>query len=1549
MAKTENGVVTTTAEGRVVEVEAGQNILLDVASADLVVFSQDGSDLVVTSIADGASLVLEGFFSQAGTDLPPQLTLSDGSVISATEVTGLVEEFNPDLVAPAAGGPAAGAAPNGGGAGFSAFDDDGIGDGIGISGLLDPTELGFGDEVIAEEVGLILDNGGEGDEGEGRPPRLDINEIGLGALRFSQDFRPQDDEFSDSEFSSAVFAISDNSGDVALTQALIGLENPDIDSFIEFSQGVDVDFIELRNPTENVQSAAGEGDGTTSVSIIGPEGAPVTVDLPTVDIPAGGRLVLMQASGEGGVQTVYVVFDINGAPVDGGTVADNDAWPVGGDTAQPLGVLLSWALNGSVSEIDTFLANGAQFVPASLNAGWLANPDPAVALDIFGDSGTFNGQIATQEVVAPGIFDVYSPISLADLVDCSPIAETFFLDIEPNNIFARVDNADTDTAADWTTGEVPTVGQNNDVNDYNPQDPFNDNMNPGQAFGNLVGPDDETDTNGQNVIIAGVNDEDFINEGTGAIEGGRGQDFLIGDDGNNTLLGGGGNDFFDVLYGGDGSDSHNDYLDGGAGNDVMDGQSGGDVLIDDQGQDMMIGGTGTDIIFGRRDPIEDTMDGGFGNDLVSGDELDTNAQLQALIGKGSGTGDLLVGDETLFGGFGNDNFPTLASAALFAGGFGNDGFGNPQDYMRDIIVAGDDSDIIYGDNAGLAFDFGPEDISSFYFTIASSFNPYEFAFAYRNSVQWNYGGADLIYGGGGNDLIFGQGGDDGIVAGSGHDLVAGGSGNDKIEGNDGADSLYGDTGADTIYGGAGSDYMEGNEDADLMYGGTGNDQMSGGNDADIMYGDAGNDTMTGDAGDDRMSGGDGNDTMDGGTGNDRMSGGDGNDLVMGGLGADLIGGSDGDDTVQGGEGNDTAYGSAGLDTVTGDAGDDVLYGGYDEDDMSGGAGNDVMYGDNGDPIFGPSLEDDTMSGGTGNDTMYGEDDGDLMYGDAGDDVMYGEDGLGSVYGGDGYEKDTLYGGAGNDIMFGGTDNDLMYGGTGNDQMSGGTGNDQMSGGNDADIMYGDAGNDTMTGNDGSDDVDGNTGDDVLRWTAADNADGSADDYDGGDDTDTLELYFTEAEFLANEEAIAEFSNRLENGEDNVTLTIGAKTLTASNIEYVHVHVDGDEVPVLIDDSFTTDENTTLTEQLTAGVPAQDFITNDGSRTTVFTSPDAVTITMPGGGAAIVIAAADWVQVGDIWSVNLIDGADDYGILRVDATNPDAATVILEPGSAFAPMINGDVATVVFTYNAEIQNTEEAEVTINVNGLGDAVVAADDIVITNSGTEIFIPDYGLLSNDVPDGVTVGSVAAPAAEDVAGYVNVAPSGIPGDDVEFDYTATDGINSDNAGVDVEYQFIAGGLGLAGDDRDEIAIGSLGADTIVGGGGDDTIAGGAGDDRLFGGTGNALDDGGSNVFHYYGSDTAGVGGGGGNDGNDIIFDFDVNNDVINLDALFDALGAGSAEDRADLVNLVSDGTDTTITVDGEAGFSIALDNVDLGTFDGTLSAADLLTLKGISVSDES
>lgn len=1446
MAKTENGIISGSASGTVVEVEGGQNILIDVTSPDLVVFSQDGSDLVITSIADGQKIVLDGFFSQAGTDLPPQLTLADGSVISAADVTGLVEEFDPGQVAPAAGG-----TNGGGGASFNAFSDAGIGDGIGIDGLLDPTALGFPLDALLEDLVAI----------PGQPDLL-LNEIGMGSLILSDsNDRDDDDELVEGE---------------SLFDKMVGLNSDAVDSFLEFSDGGAVDFIELRNATSSAQSTAGNGastvgEGTTTISIIGPGGEPVSFDLPTLTIQPGGQLVVLQSVVEGDednlVETVYLIFDADGNITSSGSLGSVDDWPMGEDTTDGLGVLLSWSLGGDVGEVDTFLANGAQFEPEGLNNGWVGVPEVAAALDIFGDSDTFSGQISTQEVVAEPIFDAYAPVTLDQLVAEGPLGEDFFHDIDVNNIFSRVDNFDADTAADWTTNQTHTIGLVNDASDPNPQDPLNDDMNPGQSSGPAVA-DEELDSNGQNVIILGDDEDDsnFINE-DGVVEGGGAQDFIIGDEGSNTLDGG----------------AHNDFLNGGAGNDLMYGGSGGDVLIDDQGQDLLVGGTGTDILFGRGEAGDEM----YGGSSEIGDEDGATEY---------GTGDILIGDEVFLGGSGNDSMyggngnvqiPAIVALDLMYGGGGND-YMDPQDYMRDIIVAGDGDDLIFGDNATLP-SLDPNDvgdmIDEFYLNAYNS-NPFYLGYDVRGFTEYYYGGADLIYGGWGNDIIFGQGGDDLILAGHGNDIAFGGTGNDIIRGNSGNDSLYGGYGDDTMYGGQGGDFMMGMEDDDVMYGDSGNDSMYGGSGEDLMYGGADSDRMYGQSGDDTMYGGSARDSLFGGSGDDLMYGGTGNDFMLGETGDDTMYGGSGNDDMFGGEGNDLMFGDAGDDDMSGDAGNDVMYGGLGadtmtggsgndsmfggtgDDDMLGGAGNDVMFGDAGNDQMSGGAGNDEMSGDDGNDVMLGGTGDDLMDGGAGEDTMSGNAGEDTMSGGDGDDsmdgdegadlmsgdagndtmsgdsgEDTIMGGAGDDEMFGGDDDDLMlgdagddemYGESGNDEMSGGAGNDTMSGGDDDDLMFGNAGNDalyggigddtvwggsnndsdagvdgsgddlaylgegndrfddntinsgtdtvyggagndkiwtgdgddllsggsgndslfgeddddTLDGDSGSDNVSGGTGDDVLRWTMSDNA-GATDTYDGGDDTDTLELYFTAAEFAAHEAAIAKFANDVEDF-GTASLVVDGRTLDASNIEYVAVHVDGVEVPVLIDDAITTDENTDITQQITADPNTQDFIPND--QVTTFGTPGAVVLTVPlGGGQVFNFADTDWNQVGDVWTLDLVDGSDNYGQLIVDATNPEAVTATLDipeaADSAWEPMDDGQVATAVFDYSASVEGSESATVTININGVNDAPVAVDDIVITNVLGDIYVPNQGVLANDTDidelDELSVSAVTDPAS--------------------------------------------------------------------------------------------------------------------------------------------------------------------------------------------------------------
>jgi Ca2+-binding RTX toxin-like protein len=102
------------------------------------------------------------------------------------------------------------------------------------------------------------------------------------------------------------------------------------------------------------------------------------------------------------------------------------------------------------------------------------------------------------------------------------------------------------------------------------------------------------------IVVNGLDGSDtitLVNVSTPAtINGGNGNDRIVGGSGDDTLDGGGGNDY---LSGGDGNDTiwghtGSDYLLGGNGNDGMAGEDGNDTLDGGLGADNMSGGGDTD-------------------------------------------------------------------------------------------------------------------------------------------------------------------------------------------------------------------------------------------------------------------------------------------------------------------------------------------------------------------------------------------------------------------------------------------------------------------------------------------------------------------------------------------------------------------------------------------------------------------------------------------------------------------------------------------------------------------------------------------------------------------------------------------------------------------------------------------------------------------------------------------------------------------------------------------------------------------------------------------
>lgn len=131
------------------------------------------------------------------------------------------------------------------------------------------------------------------------------------------------------------------------------------------------------------------------------------------------------------------------------------------------------------------------------------------------------------------------------------------------------------------------------------------------------------------------------------INGGDGNDYLVGGNASDELNGGAGHD---VIFGSSG----NDVIDGGEGNDCLHGESGDDTIYGGEGNDWIYGGWGDDIVYAGAG--DDYVWGGFGNDILLGQS----------------------GNDCLFGGWGRD--------IIIAGEGADRLYGQGQD---DILITGD--------------------------------------------------------------------------------------------------------------------------------------------------------------------------------------------------------------------------------------------------------------------------------------------------------------------------------------------------------------------------------------------------------------------------------------------------------------------------------------------------------------------------------------------------------------------------------------------------------------------------------------------------------------------------------------------------------------------------------------------------------------------------------------------------------------------------------------------------------------------------------------------
>ena len=435
------------------------------------------------------------------------------------------------------------------------------------------------------------------------------------------------------------------------------------------------------------------------------------------------------------------------------------------------------------------------------------------------------------------------------------------------------------------------------------------------------------------------------------------------------------------------SQSSFDYYKDVGGDDVLDGGAGDDLVLGMLGDDTLIGGTGEDRLEGWEG--DDQLFGGAENDVLAGDfgryEVPWFRRAGANLRVMPGAVGLFVGDGSMVDQVGND---------FLDGGAGDDQlFGEAGD---DTLLGRDGADILFGDAAYLPEDLhgndlldggiGADNLSG------NAGDDRLFGGADNDSLSGGAGndqadggsGDDSVSGGEGDDVLEGRDGVDILAGEGGSDVLDGGDGNDELTGGEGDDVLRGDSGADNLDGGAGVDALFGGSGEDVLSGGEGNDVFDGGAGIDVARGGAGDDTYVFGLGygQDLIEDGEGSNrlrfgagiepddlsaTLDGGTLSATIAfggAGDSATLNMGAFqvsGVDFAGGaswgrseflrfmpalvSAGSDSAEVLVGNENLrnelHGLGGDDDLTGSANDDLLDGGAGADNLDGRAGSDV--------------------------------------------------------------------------------------------------------------------------------------------------------------------------------------------------------------------------------------------------------------------------------------------------------------------------------------------------------------------------------------------------------------------------------------------------------------------------------------------------------------------------------------------------------------------------------------------------------------------------------
>ncbi|MBS0289270.1 MAG: cadherin-like domain-containing protein [Proteobacteria bacterium] len=305
-----------------------------------------------------------------------------------------------------------------------------------------------------------------------------------------------------------------------------------------------------------------------------------------------------------------------------------------------------------------------------------------------------------------------------------------------------------------------------------------------------------------------------------------------------------------------------------------------------------------------------------------------------------------------------------------------------------------------------------------------------------------------------------------------------------------------------------------------------------------------------------------------------------------------------------------------------------------------------------------------------------------------------------INGGNG--NDTIFGNGGDDTLKGGSGDDIIAGGTGNDAISGEGGNDTLYGNEGDDVINGGAGNNTLYDGSGNDNVTGGTGKDTFYHNINEN-NNNVDIFNGGDGSDTLIEYVTQAQRDALQTAMIAFQSYNKSTPFDFSKYVPWSQLTIVNIENLQFTIIDNTAPVSVNDSNSVAENGTIS------VSSPGLLSNDSD----------VDL-----GDTLSIAKVNNMSANVGQQIALASGA----LVKVESNGSYA----YNPNGKFDYLDTGQTATDSFTYTATDGHGgfSTATATITITGIANnhpPVSVDDSNTVAENGT-ISVSSPGLLNND-----------------------------------------------------------------------------------------------------------------------------------------------------------------------------------------------------------------------------